>query len=95
MDNLILVPCDSQNLTIDTKDGPVTLTPEDAIALMKNAKSNGLTVILRLRGGNSRVGFYTVNESVRQAAISLAGLDGYAAAKQSATGEIVIAPEDV
>lgn len=71
------------NAEIRIGDGYQNACADDTISLMENAKSAGYSVKVELRA----VG-YTLNSEIESAALELAGLSGFAAAKQTSKGYI-------
>ncbi len=77
-------PMDGFNAEIDSTKGPQRLEAWKAISIMENAKAAGgyeIRVELRAHG-------FTLVQSITNKALELAGLSGFAAAKQTAKGYI-------
>jgi len=66
-------------------NGETIVNAEETIALIKNAAAAGYTIRLQLKANG-----YRLTQSVEDIALAAAGLSGFAAAKQTATGIIEI-----
>ncbi len=66
-------------------NGETIANVEDAISLIENATAAGYTIRLQLKANG-----YRLTSSVEEVALTAAGLSGFAAAKQAATGIIEI-----
>ena len=71
------------NAEIRMGDGQQSACATDTISLMENAKSAGYNIRVELRASG-----YTLNSEIESAALELAGLSGFAAAKQTSKGYI-------